>query len=335
MTKRTFSSRIATLLWTGAVAMGVSMVAGGVWALLFTLNLKTTPAFPWAVVPMGILLWTAWRLLRANDAGRAYLRARRVDSKVFAWSLVAGGLAIAALAGCWILMYNLFPMRANTLPDNSHYPLFTMTLMAIMGSMVSPITEEAGFRGYFQVALEREFQPALAITLSSMLFAIPHGFTHGWLLPKLFVYFLGGGMLGTIAYLTKSILPGMAVHAAADFTFFTAVWPYDAARRVGADGWFWIHVAQAVVFTIAAIVCYRKLAQAARRQTVHPRIPASHRQLGSQAAVPLRCYLTPERDCQRRKREKCAERQLVAGRVLARDQNECDADDRAQNRTQH
>jgi hypothetical protein len=50
-------------------------------------------------------------------------------------------------------------------------------------------------------------------------------------------------------------------------TFFALVWPHDAARRMvwdsGADGWFWFHVAQAVVFTALAIFSFRRLARVA------------------------------------------------------------------------
>jgi hypothetical protein len=42
-----------------------------------------------------------------------------------------------------------------------------------------------------------------------------------------------------------------------DLTFFTSVWPHDAARRLvwdsGTDNWFWIHVAQAIVLTMLAV----------------------------------------------------------------------------------
>jgi hypothetical protein len=50
-------------------------------------------------------------------------------------------------------------------------------------------------------------------------------------------------------------------------TFFAFIWPHDAARRLvwqgGADAWFWLHAAQAIVFTGLAIVAYRKLASIA------------------------------------------------------------------------
>jgi hypothetical protein len=57
------------------------------------------------------------------------------------------------------------------------------------------------------------------------------------------------------------------VHIVGDVTFFTLVWPHDAARRLvwegGADAWFWLHVAQAIGFTVLAMLAFRKLARAA------------------------------------------------------------------------
>jgi hypothetical protein len=92
--------------------------------------------------------------------------------------------------------------------------------------------------------------------------------TQGFLFPKLFVYFLAGVAIGVPAYLTKSILPGIAVHIIADLTFFTLIWPHDTTRRLvvegGADAWFWIHVAQAVIFTALAVAAFSRLKLATR-----------------------------------------------------------------------
>jgi hypothetical protein len=68
-----------------------------------------------------------------------------------------------------------------------------------------------------------------------------------------------------MAYLTRSILPAIPVHIMGDLTFFTVVWPYDAARRLvwhdGVDAWFWIHVAQAIIFAVLAILAVSRLAR--------------------------------------------------------------------------
>jgi hypothetical protein len=60
-----------------------------------------------------------------------------------------------------------------------------------------------------------------------------------------------------------------------DLTFFTLVWPHDSARRLvsdsGADNWFWIHVAQAMVFTVMAVWAFQRLARENNQDTLSGR----------------------------------------------------------------
>jgi hypothetical protein len=144
----------------------------------------------------------------------------------------------------------------------------TVALMIMMGSLVAPLMEEAAFRGYFQVALETELGGSVAVVVSSLVFAFAH-YAHGILWPKLLVYFLAGLAFGVTAYRTNSTLPAILPHMIGDLTFFTLVWPHDVARRLiletGTDNWFWIHVAQAIVFTMLAVWAFRRLAIVSRR----------------------------------------------------------------------
>ena len=88
---------------------------------------------------------------------------------------------------------------------------------------------------------------------------------HGFLWPKLLVYFLVGVVFGVMAHVANSTVPAIPVHIIGDLTFFTLVWPYDAARRLvwegGADRWFWIHVVQGIIFTTLAIPAFLKLSR--------------------------------------------------------------------------
>jgi len=271
-----FARRIRALGWSAILAFVILATAQGIWSALFMVNLRTSPTIPWAVAVMAVVLWLLWQYLggkwwprRTSESRRGYLRANMVSGEMFAWALVAGALSIVALTGCWIVMFQLVKMPANILPDTSRFPLLTMVLIGVMASLVSPISEEAGFRGYCQVVLEREFRGAAAIVISSVLFALAH-VTQGFLFPKLFVYFLAGLAFGETAYLTDSIVPGIAVHIVADMTFFSMVWPFDAGRRLvaegGADAWFWVHIAQAIVFTVLAIMAFSRLARVSKRE---------------------------------------------------------------------
>jgi len=266
--------RIFKVLGAGTLALLITMMAGGVWMAIMTINLATSPAIPWGVPLMALALWAMWQYLKGkgwprstSEARRQYLRANPVSRQTYIWSFIAGALGVVALAGYWIVMTQLVKMPGNVLPDASEYPMFTMALFMVMGSLVSPFAEEASFRGYCQSMLEKQFRSPVAVVISSIFFALAH-LNQGFLWPKQLVYFLAGVAFGTIAYLTRSILPGIPVHMLGDITFFTLVWRFDPTRRVvwegGADTWFWLHAAQAAVFTVLAVLAYCRLAEVAR-----------------------------------------------------------------------
>ena len=275
MSIRSLSSRTWAVAWSSIVAFIILGFGQGVWGALLLTNLKATPAIPWAVAVMSFILWLMWKYLggagwphRTSENRRRYLRANRIPARAWSWAILAGVLSIVALTGYWIVMFQLVPMPGNVLPDLSRYPLLTVMLKLVMASLVSPVTEESAFRGYCQGTLEREFTGSVAVLMSSVLFALAH-VTQGFLWPKLSVYFLAGVAFGTMAYLTNSILPGLAIHIFADLTFFALVWPYDTKRQLvwrgGADRWFWLHTLQAIIFTGLAVIAFSRLASLRER----------------------------------------------------------------------
>jgi membrane protease YdiL (CAAX protease family) len=269
---RSLPARVLRIIAFGLLAFVITILGGAIWTALLIANLRSSPAVPWSVPIMALLLWLMWSYLggkgwppSTSDARRHYLRASRKSTRTYLWSFVAGVLSVVALAGFWIVLSQLVKMSPNALPDMSSYPRITVAFAILMGSLVSPFTEEAAFRGYFQVALEQEFRGSVAVTISSIAFVLSH-FAHGIFWPKLLVYFLVGVAFGTTAYLTNSTLPAILPHIIGDVTFFTLVWPHDAARRLvsqsGTDNWFWIHVAQAIGFTLLALCAFQRLAKA-------------------------------------------------------------------------
>ena len=256
----------------GLLALALTLIIQDVWAALVITNLKASPAIPWAVALMALFLWLGWKYAsgkwrpRSTAAGRRrYLRANRVSGRVFGWAVLAGALSLVALVGYWIVMFQLVKMPGNRLPDFSRYPLITVALMLTMAAVVGAVVEEAGFRGYFQVALEHDFRAPVAIVISSLFMSPGHGLTQGFVWPTLLWYFFADMMFGVMAYLTDSILPGIVIHGVGLLIFFVLVWPADQSRRLVADGggdaWFWIHIGQAIVFTALAILAFRRLAR--------------------------------------------------------------------------
>jgi membrane protease YdiL (CAAX protease family) len=255
-------NRFFTVLRSAVMAFAILVVGHGAWGALLVTNLKTTPAIPWSTPLMAVVLWAMWRFLSATPARRELLRSRPVPAIRTVWTLAAGVPAVVSLAGLWIVMFHLVKMSPNMLTDPGNYPVWTMLAIAIMGSLVAPLTEEAGFRGFCQTTLERVFPGSTAVLISSVLFTMAH-LNHGLFWPKLLVYFLFGMLMGGLAYVNQSILPGIPVHCLGDFVFFTMVWPNDGGRALiwstGADTWFWIHVAQTIVFGALAVMAFLKL----------------------------------------------------------------------------
>jgi membrane protease YdiL (CAAX protease family) len=281
-------SRVPAVVWTGILAFVLTISAGAVWTVLLISNVATSPAIPWAVAVMAVLLWLMWQYLggtwrpqSTSEARRLYLRARPLSGQVFALALVAGLLSIVALVGFWIVLHQLVKIPARVLPNFSGYPLFTVVLVLVMSSLVSSLVEEAGFRGYFQVALERNLRGPIAIVIMSLVIAPAHGLTQGFVWPILLWYFCADVMFGTMAFLTRSILPGTLVHSIGLLIFFTLVWPYDIHRQlvwdIGANTGFWINVAQTIIFSTLAILAFLWLAKVTKSaQAVEVNSKLSH-----------------------------------------------------------
>jgi len=269
------SRRILTAVGFGALAFVVTALVGGIWTGLLAINLATSPAVPWAVVVMAGILWLLWRYLggawpprSTADARHRLLRARRVPGPLFAGAVVAGLLSIVALAGLWIVLARLAHLPPRALPDYSLYPPVTVALALIMASLVGAILEESLFRGYFQGVLEGWIGAVGAIVITMLVMSPEHSLTQGFVWPVVLFYFAVDIMLGAVAYLVQSILPGIVIHAVGLLVFFTLVWPGDAVRQIVGQGsaaiWQWIHVAQTVLFAAAAILAFVMLARRTR-----------------------------------------------------------------------
>jgi membrane protease YdiL (CAAX protease family) len=194
--------------------------AGGAWMFLLLENLRTSPAYPWSVAVMALILWTLWQYLggrwgpRASSQYRARsLRANRLPAATFALALVAGLSSIIALAGFWSVLSRLTVIAPHLLPNFSNYPVLTVGLVLVMASLVNSIAEEAGFRGYLQGALELRMSGPAATAVTALVMMPAHALTQGFVWQVVLFYLLVDVVLGTMVYLTDSILPGLVVHA--------------------------------------------------------------------------------------------------------------------------
>ena len=282
-TNRSVSIRsLVALARTLLVALAITFVPQGIWSALIALNLRTTPRIPWAVILVAVVVWLISRHVNvweppsdSSEAKRYPLRARPVPRAVLMQAWLAGGSALIALVGYWIVLASLVRMPGSVLPDLSGVPWWTAALAVTTGAALSPLCEQAGLWGYWQVRLEAEFSGPTAIIITAITFAVlPHPPMHAALWPKWIFFFLTGLTFSTMAYLTDSMLPGLAVHALSLLTFFVLVWPFDAHRplihQAGADAWFWAHVGQGVLFSLVAYGALRRLSRVTAWAAVGP-----------------------------------------------------------------
>lgn len=207
----------------------VSIIGIAPWLLLAPINASVRPDLPWAAV--ATLAWLALYLAWLNGAGPPgrWKAARRYRLRLWrpgaaGWTREGIGLTLslmampALLALLWIMVGA--PERP---PDLSPYRSTTyLVSVMVMGALVSGVTEEAAFRGYMQIGLDR-FGPGRAIVISAAVFALAH-VGHG-LQFMLFIgpgIFVAGLIYGLLARHSGSILPGMLMHFLGDlaFTFF-------------------------------------------------------------------------------------------------------------------
>ena len=272
-------SRIPRPARLGLFAFVLTVVTGGIWSVLVVINLHTTRGVPWAVAPMAVLLWAVWRYLTGAwgrhgtaETRRSLARATTVRRGVWSCSVLAGALAVAALAGLWIVLSQVARIPGSSLQDISGYPVITVVPLLIMASLVSSSAEEIGFRGYFQGPLESRLGGTAAIAVMIVVIAPAHAITQGFVWPVVVFYLLADAMFGWLARLTGSVLPGFVVHSLGLFIFFTLIWPGDRSRVLvsagGTNIWFWIHVGQ-IFLAIPAILVFMRLARltAENRQT--------------------------------------------------------------------
>jgi membrane protease YdiL (CAAX protease family) len=261
-----------TILWTAPFAIVMTGLVSGVWGALLMANLATSPAIPWAAAIMALVVWALWSWLggrwapRGNqDARRRLLRGGPVSARIGAWAVAAGAAWVVALAGLWIVLHRLVPTPGNPLADFSKLPPLTVAVSLAMAAVSGAVSEEAGFRGYFQGALQRRGLGPLAILIAALVMAPIHAQTQGFVWPNIVFYLLVDTMLGALAYVTGSIRPGVVVHALGLFVFFAFVWPQDAHRQLigsaGADAGFWISLAQTAVFASLGAAAFVRLLQ--------------------------------------------------------------------------
>jgi len=210
-------------------------------------NLKFHPEIPWAfplTLPILAFYWayfSGWGPPAATREARKKL-ARTSSPKLRIWratipTMLFGVIALIALR---LLSPSLMPVRAPSvsLPLSS-YPLATVIGALLSIATIAAVTEEIAFRGYMQRPLEEAYGIVPAVAIVGIMFWVAH-LDHGITITHLPFQMAASVALGFLVYSTRSLIPAMIAHGAADILLQPAylfrqpefVWTALTARPV-------------------------------------------------------------------------------------------------------
>lgn len=223
-------------LWQSVPALIRALIMGGlvgaagtmVWFVLVSVNLDRNPAVPWSVAVMAVYLVLYWWFLRGGIVSwksanrRELLRIEPLSSAGWNWAMLALVLGFLAALVFLIGIYaRLVDIPADGFPNTGSTPWYVVVAYIAMVGIVAGVAEEAGYRGYMQVELERAYGPIAAVTISSVVFALAH-----WSIALLPFIATVGAVLGVVAYLARSIWPGIIVHGGYDILMTILAWRF-------------------------------------------------------------------------------------------------------------
>jgi len=223
---------VATAIGAGVI---VIIVGEAAWTGLIAAYSRHPTPFPWFVVAMAAFLAVAAAWLKWGTWPRAGAVARRegarlnaVPLKVFVLSLLAGWSSFFAGAGAYVayrMQSGLGGEVPMTLPPG---PKLAIVAGLAMAAVVAGTIEEVAVRGFMQSRLEKAYGLVPAILVSGFVWALFHT-NHSYFNTSVAdiavwfgVFFAVSAILGRIASLTNSVLPGIVIHAGFDATYFVS-----------------------------------------------------------------------------------------------------------------
>ena len=216
---------------------------------------------------------------RSTSAARA--RATRVSSFSQRQWIMSFGAALAfavVMHSALVILFRIIPFPVEAFHrgyDLSRIPSLPLKwLVAVFGAACAAITEETGFRGYLQQPIEERHGAFVAILVSSGLFLVAH-LNQSWAIPAMFpIIFLGGVMLGLLAWSSGSLIPGFLGHTLMDIGLFAYWWTGIAgtfsARTINETGIDAPFIAACIIFSVAlaaALVAIAMLGRFRREQS--------------------------------------------------------------------
>jgi membrane protease YdiL (CAAX protease family) len=250
------------------LGMLILMVGGSLSGALMFVNLRMAPTLPLFLPATVLWLWLFWRYVSGgwprstSDRRCDLLRVRKLSPRAWGWALVAGGLALAAVMGIAFMTY-----RFATLPDAAYrapfevasFPPWTLVAIFAAVALTAAVVEEAGFRGYMLSGIQRRYGWVTGIALVTILFYVAHR-SHAYATLAFTPFFLVHGLtMGLLVFFTRSIVPGIVLHAVSDFI----VLPMQYRVIPSAGEWTFVWQGWlSLIAGAAAIPAFRRLARA-------------------------------------------------------------------------
>ncbi|HUO88456.1 MAG TPA: CPBP family intramembrane glutamic endopeptidase [Rhizomicrobium sp.] len=218
-----------------AIGSGIALivVGEGIWVSLIAAYSRHPTPFPWFVPAMALVLalaaaWMKWGTWPAFGAAarREGVRLNAVPLQTFLLALVAGWSTFFAGAGAYVayrMTSGLGGEVPMTIPPG---PKTAIIAGLAMAAIVAGVLEEVSVRGFIQGRLEKSFGVVPAILVSGVVWALFHT-NHSYFQTTPFdvavwfgIFLVVSAMLGTVAHVTNSVLPGIVIHAGFDSTYF-------------------------------------------------------------------------------------------------------------------
>jgi membrane protease YdiL (CAAX protease family) len=232
-------ARGAFVVRTLVVAIGsgvaIIIVSEAVWVGLIAAYSRHPVSFPWFVPVMAAFLavgvawmkWSNWPQY-GREARRWGVRLNPVAPRILLFSLLAGWSTFFCGAFAYVA-YRMLSGLGGEVPMTIPPGPRSSTLVGLaMAAIVAGVVEEISVRGFMQGRLEKAFGVVPAIIVSGFMWALFHT-NHSYFDASLLdiaiwfgIFFAVSTILGTIASLTDSVVPGMIIHAGFDGLYFVS-----------------------------------------------------------------------------------------------------------------
>lgn len=155
-------------------------------------------------------------------------RAGLLSRARWAWGLLAAVCFAGTIHAAIVVLFRFVPFPAQAFHQGYDFSFIQsralQTLACVVSAASAGICEEIGFRGYMQQPIEKRHGSLVAILISSLFFMLLH-LTKDWALIGMVPIIFGAGLLlGTLAWVSRSLVFCMIGHTIMDIGLFAYWW---------------------------------------------------------------------------------------------------------------